>query len=126
MATGGSIEEVAIDGRNFPVAADADSNRKLGGFTNEFSPNGNGTGRMLKTREGWMLDGLALAIDDMRDDQEFLQDVADSNGSVVISITYASGATYQGQGTITGDMQTSSATTTAPLTLSGPGRLTQQ
>jgi len=126
MATGGSIEEVGIDGRNFPVAADADSNRKMGGWNNEFSPNGNGTGRLLKTREGWMLDGLALAIDDLRGDQEFLQDVADSNDYVTISITYASGAVYQGQGQITGDMQSSSATTTAPLTLSGPGRLTKQ
>jgi hypothetical protein len=126
MATGGSIEEVALDGRNFAVAADADSNRKIGGFNNEYSPNGNGTGRLLKTAEGWMLDGLALAIDDLKGDQEFLQDIADSNDFVVISITYASGATYQGQGQITGDMQTSSATTTAPLTLSGPGRLTRQ
>jgi hypothetical protein len=126
MATGGSIEEVSLDGRNFPVAADADSNRKLGGWNNEHSPNGNGTGRLLKTREGWMLDGLALALDDLRGDQEFLQDIADGNGYVVISITYASGAVYQGQGQITGDMQASSATTTAPLTLSGPGRLTKQ
>lgn len=126
MATGGSIEEVGLDGRNFAVAADADSNRKIGGFNNEYSPNGNGTGRLLKTREGWMLDGLALAIDDLKGDQEFLQDIADSNDFVVISVTYASGATYQGQGQITGDMQSSSASTTAPLTLNGPGRLTRQ
>ena len=126
MATGGSIEEVSLDGRNFPVAADADSNRKLGGWNNEHSPNGNGTGRLLKTREGWMLDGLALSLDDLRGDQEFLQNLADGNDYFVISITYASGAVYQGQGQITGDMQASSATTTAPLTLNGPGKLTKQ
>ncbi len=126
MATGGSIEEVDIAGRNFPVAADADSNRKIGGFTNEHSPNGNGTGRLLKTREGWMVDGLALALDDLRGDQEFLQDVADGNGYVVMSVTYASGAIYSGQGQITGDLQSSSATTTAPLTLGGPGKFIKQ
>ncbi len=126
MATGGSIESVGLDGRTFAVAADADSQRKLGGFTNEFSPNGDGTGRKLMTREGWMIDGLMLAIDDLRDDQEFLQDIADSKDYIVIDITYVSGAVYQGQGTITGDLQTSSQSTTGSVTLNGPGRLNKQ
>lgn len=124
--TGGSIESVSIDGRIFSVASDADSNRKLGGFMNELQPNGDGTARQIKSRENWMLDGLQLSIDDLNDDHEFLQQVADSNTMAVVLITYASGAAYQGQGTITGDLQTASQSTTASVTLMGQGKLTRQ
>lgn len=126
MSTGGSIESVGLAGRTFSVAADADSQRKLGGFTNEFQSNGDGTGRNIKTREGWMIDGLALSIDDLREDQEFLQDLADQNDFFAIDITYVSGAIYNGQGMITGDMQTASTASTASVTLNGPGRLNRQ
>ena len=34
-AVGGSVLAVNIDGREYPVAADADINRKLGGYENE-------------------------------------------------------------------------------------------
>ena len=126
MATGGSIESVSIDGRIFGVAFDADSNRKLGGYMNEVQANGNRTSRQIKNFEPWMLDGLALSIDDLRDDQEFLQQVANSNGFATIVITYASGAVYQGEGQITGDLQTSSQSTTAPITIMGQGELNRQ
>ena len=126
MATGGSIESVSIAGRTFPVAADADSNRKMGGWNNEHQSNGDGTGRLIKTREGWMIDGLQLAVDDLRGDQEFLQDVADGNDYVTMGVTYASGASYAGLGQITGDLQTSSQSTTASVTLGGPGELKKQ
>ncbi len=124
--TGGSIESVSIAGRIFSVASDADSNRKLGGFMNTVLANGDGTARIQKTREPWLLDGLQLAIDDLRDDHEFLQQIADSNNMETIVITYASGATYQGEGTITGDLQTASMATTAAVTLSGQDKLTRQ
>ncbi len=93
---------------------------------NEAQANGDGTVRQIKTREPWMLDGLQLSIDDLNDDQEFLQQVADSNNMEAVLITYASGAAYQGQGTITGDLQTSSQSTTASVTLMGQGQLTRQ
>lgn len=122
---GGSIESVTIGGRSFTVAADADSNRDLGGFSNEGQMNGNGTRRLIKTRKGWEVGGLALAIDDTRGDQEYLQDVA--NGSdVPITATYASGITYQGVGNITGDLQVSSQSTTGTVALGGGGTFTQQ
>tara|TARA_R100000541_G_scaffold18689_2_gene28556 strand:+ start:7864 stop:8244 length:381 start_codon:yes stop_codon:yes gene_type:complete len=126
MATGGSIESVGLDGRTFAVAADADSQRRLGGYTNEHQDNGDGTGRIIKTRQGWMIDGLQLAVDDLRDDHEFLQDLADAKDYFTVDITYASGAVYQGPGMITGDLQTSSQSTTASVTLTGQGRLTKQ
>lgn len=125
-ATGGSIESVIIDGRNFSVAADAESNRKLGGFENEFQANGDGTGRTVKTRVGWKLDGLSLSIDDARGDLEFLQQRQNSNSNFACVVTYASGISYQGTGQITGEVQASSQNATAPITLEGPGVLTRQ
>lgn len=126
MPAGGSIQSVNIAGRTFAVASDADSNRKMGGTNNEFQANGDGTGRLIKTREGWSLDGLRLSIDDLRGDQEFLQARADENDFSPVSITYASGAIYSGLGQITGDLQTSSMSTTGEVTLMGPGSLKKQ
>jgi hypothetical protein len=125
-AVGGSVEAVDIKGRNFPVAADADANRSLGGFTNEVSANGDGTARILKTRVPWNLDGLALEINNDRQDLEFLQDVANSLDFVPMTITFADGNTYMGPGMITGDVKASSATATAPIGLMGPGELSIQ
>ena len=125
-AIGGPIESVSIAGREFAVAADADSNRDLGGFTNEVMMNGNGTGRLIKTRKPWNIDGLSLEVDDSRGDHEFLQDVADGVGFEPISVTYPSGIIYQGSGTITGDFNSSSQNATGAVVLTGPGKLTQQ
>lgn len=123
---GGSIESVSVRGRLFAVAADADSNRKLGGFESEFQANGDGSARKIKTRVTWMLDGLTLEVDEDRDDQQFLQDRADEDGAVAITIKYASGAVYQGTGSVTDELQFSSQNTLCSVSLSGPGRLTKQ
>lgn len=125
-AVGGSIENVTLSGREFAVAADAESQRKLGGWENEFLANGNGTGRLVKTRVPFGLDGLTVEVDDSRGDAEFLQDLADRDDVWPLAITYASGKTYQGSGQIVGEMQISSQNATAALSLMGPGRLTPQ
>ncbi|WNO24164.1 hypothetical protein Scuro_03 [Acinetobacter phage Scuro] len=125
-AVGGSIESISLAGRIFSVAADADSNRKLGGWENGLEANGDGTNRIIKTRTGWLLDGLTVSIDDTRGDAEYLQDLQDAKTFFAVSITYASGVTYQGTGQIVGETQTSSQNTTASLSLGGQGRLTQQ
>ena len=126
MATGGSIESVGLAGRTFSVAADADSNRKLGGFTTEVQSNGDGSARIIKTREPWLVDGLQLTLDDLADDQGFLQDLADQTDYFAVDITYASGAVYNGRGMITGDLQGSSQSTTGTVVLNGPQKLTRQ
>lgn len=125
-AIGGSIESVSLEGRNFAVGADAEASRKLGGFDNEVSANGDGTARLIKTRTPWTLEGLTIEIDDERGDHEFLQELADRNDVFPISVTYASGETYQGRGQITGDLQSSSQNASAAISLSGPGKLTKQ
>jgi hypothetical protein len=125
-ATGGSIESITLDGREFAVAADAEAQRKLGGFENEVQANGNGTARLIKTRVPLMIDGLSIEIDDDRGDQEFLQELADQTDFFPIAITYASGVTYQGTAQISGENPASSQNAVAAISLMGPGILTKQ
>ncbi len=125
-AVGGSVESITIGGREFPVTGDADINRKLGGFESEVQPNGNGTGRKIKTRIVPALSGIVIECDDNRNDHEFLQDVADSNGFVSTAITYASGITYQGSATITGELQYSNQGATCAFDMMGEGKFTKQ
>jgi hypothetical protein len=122
-AIGGSIESVTIANRNFSVAADADGQRKLGGFENEIQVNGDGTARKVMTRVAWMVSGLTLSVDDGNGDHEFLQERADAKVYDPISITYASGKTYSGTGTVSGEMQVGSQAQTLSVDLSGPGKL---
>lgn len=125
-AIGGSLESISMAGREFAIAADAEAQRKLGGFENEVQANGNGTARIVKTRVPLSLDGLTLEVDDSRGDHEFLQDLANQNDYFVIALTYASGEVYQGTAQIVGDLQSSSQATTAAVSLMGPGVLTKQ
>jgi len=126
MATGGSIIGLSLNARPFSVPADAEGQRKTGGWENEVSMNGNGTARLLKTRVALAIDGITIAIDDDRGDAEFLQELQDGTSFFAITITFASGITYQAQAQIVGETQISSANTTASISLSGPGTLTKQ
>jgi hypothetical protein len=122
-SVGGPIESVSIRGRLFAVAADADAERDLGGFTNEVSPNGDGTARLLKKRVPWKVGGLDLDVNDDRGDQEFLQGIADGLDFVAISVTMANGNTYQGSGIVADDFTYSSEKSICGVTLSGPQKL---
>lgn len=126
MATGGSIESVALNGRIFSVAADAEAQRKLGGFENEVQANGDGSARIIKTRVPLSISGLTVSIDDDRGDHEFLQSLANRQDFFPMAITYASGSVYQGRCIISGELQVSSQNTTASMDLFGPGELTKQ
>ena len=125
-AVGGSIESISIRGRLFPVTTDADSNLKPGGFEVEVQSNGNGSARKILTRVPWQVDGLVVEIDHDRADLEFLQEIANEPGFEAITITYASGVTWQGSGTVADELQFSSQASTATLMLAGPGEATQQ
>ncbi len=125
-AVGGSIESISLAGREFPVTADADAGRKIGGFENETQSNGNGTTRLIKTRVSWSLDGVVVEIDDSRGDHEFLQELIDRPDDFPTAITYASGITYNGTGQIVGENPASSQSASAPVSLMGPGVLTPQ
>lgn len=126
-AVGGSIESVNLDGRDFAVAADAEGQRKLGGFENEVQANGDGeTARLIKTRVPLMVEGLTLEVDNDRGDQEFLQELADAFDFFAGAVTYADGTVWQGNVAITGELKYNSANATASVSLSGPGKLVKQ
>jgi hypothetical protein len=125
-AVGGSIQELDIGGRNFAVASDADAKRKLGGFENEIQSNGNGTARVIKTRVPWSLADISVEVDDSKGDLEYLQAIANSNATVQIAITFVSGLVYQADGTITGEIASSSQNATASISLGGGGEMTKQ
>ncbi len=125
-ATGGSIESVTLDGRTFPAAADAEGQRKLGGFENEVQANGDGTARKIATRVPWSWTGITIEIDDSREDDEFVQGLANRNDFFPIAITLASGIVFQGTGQIMGENTTSSQSTTKAVDLGGPGILFAQ
>lgn len=126
VAIGGSIESVTLDGRTFSVASDADTNRKIGGFENDVPANGDGTARLIKTRVPWGVDGLTVAIDDQNGDHEFLQDLADGNAFFALTVSYVSGAIWQGDGQIVGEMQFSNQNAVATMGLMGTGKFTKQ
>lgn len=125
-AVGGSIESITLASRNFAVAADAEAERKLGGFENEVQANGDGTARLIKTRVPLSISGLTVEIDDFRGDAEYLQSLANLPDFFPISITYASGVVYQGRAQLVDENTSSSQSATAEISLSGPGILTRQ
>ena len=125
-AVGGPVESINVAGRYFSVASDADAGRELGGFVNEIQPNGDKTGRLIKSSKPWQVDGLTLSIDDLLDDQEYIQNKADELGFFPINITLASGSVYGGTGQLIDELKFGNAGATVPVTLGGPGKLTQQ
>tara|TARA_R110002153_G_C13332612_1_gene498610 strand:- start:29037 stop:29420 length:384 start_codon:yes stop_codon:yes gene_type:complete len=125
-AIGGSIESITLDGREFAVAADAEAQRKLGGWENEVQANGNPTARLIKTRVPLSLDGVTINVDDSRGDHEYAQELANRKDFFTIAITYASGLTYQATAQLVGEMSASSQSATMPISLMGPGVLTKQ
>ena len=125
-AVGGPITELSLSGRSFSVAEAAESNRKIGGFENEVQMNGDGTGRLIKTLVPWGADGLTVKCDDGNGDHEFLQELADRNDFFAITVGYVSGAIWQGDGQIVGEVAYSSKNATATVALQGTGTFTKQ
>jgi hypothetical protein len=88
--------------------------------------NGDGSARIIKTRVPLSLSDLTLVVDDSRGDHEYLQSLSDAVDYFPIAITYASGQVWQARAIITGEMQVSSQSATASVSLMGPGNLTRQ
>lgn len=126
VGVGGPITELSLAGRDLSVAEDAESNRKIGGNENEVQMNGDGTARLIKTLVPWSADGLAINCADDDEVHEFLQGLADRNDFFPIVVGYASGAIWQGDGQIVGEIPYSSKNTTIPISLMGTGTFTQQ
>ena len=126
MSVGGSIQSISIGGRLFAAATDAAFSIFLGGYMNETEANGDGSARLIKTAAPWKIDGIVVNIDSLNGDDAYLQNIANSNEYTSITVNLASGAIYEGQGQITGDLAMDSQKTTSSFTLSGTGILTRQ
>ena len=125
-AVGGSVISISFNGRQFSAPTDADYARKLGGFENDLQSNGDGTGRIIKTRVPGLLSGIVVAIDDSQSDQEFLQQIADSNILSQVVVEFADGEVYTGQGIIIGELTKASNPTTAAFDFAVQGKLVKQ
>lgn len=123
---GGSAKECSIRGRIFACMADVDVKIKLGGSSNEVQPNGNGTSRLIKTAEAGAIEGLKVGINHDQGDPEFLQEVADSNEFVDVTVTLADDTVYQGSCQLTDMPGFSSKDAVAELTLAADGKITKQ
>ena len=125
-AVGGSLIDISIAGRLFPVAADVDASINTGGMETELEPNGDGSARQIMKRVAWGVEGIDVEIDDDRADLEFLQDISDAPDFVPISLTGVSGITWSGSGKVIGEIKKSTQKSSASIKLGGPGKLEQQ
>jgi hypothetical protein len=123
---GGSLDSISIDGRIFNATADADVSMDLGGFSSEQKPLGNGDAIDVMTRKIWKATGIKVGINHDQADQQFLQAAANDKTNKPITITLASGHTYQARGKPTGDLNFSTMDSVCELELSGPGALEVQ
>jgi hypothetical protein len=125
-ASGGSIQEISVDGRVYQVASDADATIDLGGYEAEQRVNGDGSTRKILMRKPWKIENLVISIDDLLGDLEALQGIANLTGNVDITITLVNDVVYGGSGTVTGPVAKSTQATTSTISLSGPGNAQAQ
>lgn len=123
---GGDIESISFAGRDFNVPTGSDWKLMTGGFKNAIGMNGNGTGRLLKTRVPFSLKGGELDCDLSRGDVEFLQDIADSKRFEVIAITFVDSTVYQGKAQLIDDIEYSAQNATISCSFEGTGKATKQ
>lgn len=116
----GDIRQVKINSREFdPKGEDANVNIDVGGFTNTYGLNGNGTGHIAQRRKPAGFSDLPLSLDDGRKDLEFLQGIADAGDPVPVTMTLASGKTYGGSLVLVGDLGKSTGDGIATLEMRG-------
>ena len=125
-AVGGYITDINLFGRPLVSAEDAELSIQLGGDNNDVLMNGDGSGRLIKTLMPWTADGITIKNDHEKKDHEFIQEAANRNTFGAITIGMTSGAIYQGDGQITGEITASSKNATVTFSVKGTGILTQQ
>ena len=125
----GDIFEVKIastgsaGSRTYKVKGGEDYKMDLGGRTKERRMNGDGTGHAVATAKPWKMEDVQLAVADLSDGIEFLQDVQNENPDAIITITMLDGRTYKGNGSIEGDLKEGTYEGYVPVTFAGAGAL---
>jgi len=125
-AVGGPLVSLTLAGRPFSPDEAAEITLQLGGDNNDVLMNGDKTGRLSKTIMPWTADGIAIDNDHEKKDHEFIQDLANRRSFFPVVLGLASGALYQGDGQITGEISGASRSATTTFSLKGTGTLTQQ
>ena len=125
-AIGGSPETITLDGREFPVTADADPTLKLGGYENEMGANGDSSSRLLKTRMPGSLTGCVVECDTARDDHEFLNEFTKNQDFRPVTITLVDGSIYQANGAIVGELSQNFQNATCGFDIGAAGEFTKQ
>lgn len=116
----GDIRQFTWFGKEFDIKGE-DSNVSLdiGGYTTESSISGNGTFLSTKRRKKAVLSDVVISLDDTRKDLEFLQEKINTASIGPLTITLASGVTYQGSMALTGELKKSTGDGTATVTFEG-------
>lgn len=122
-AIGGNIKSISINGRAFSLDTGNDPAVELGYDMNEIEPNGDGTVRKIAKAQPWCIEGVEVTIDHARADLEFLGEVQEQANPVPVSVIFADGSTYAGEGTISGDGKYQPGSATRSLDLKGGGKL---
>ena len=126
MATAAPPLSISFDGREYQTAGDSAGTPTQGGYNNEWQSNGNpATGRVIQTPTGWSLPDNNVQIDLSSDDLEYLENKKNNGILMDIVVTYQD-AIKGGTGVITGDLNFDPMTSTASVSLMGPGKFEKQ
>jgi len=116
----GDIRQLTWFGKEFDIKGeDSNVSIDLGGYSTESTVSGNGIFLSTKRRKKAVLSDVVISIDDTRKDLEFLQDKIDTSAVGPLTITLASGVTYQGSMALTGELKKSTGDGTASVTFEG-------
>lgn len=127
MGCSGDITEIKfiheeVGSKIFSVKSGESANMDLGGYSNDYSMNGNSTGHAIKTAKPWSVDSIQV---DITPDGtlEFLQDITNNVIEGIIEISAIDGSVYKGKGTIIGDLKKDTLNGYATIEVRGAGKL---
>lgn len=116
---GGPLESLSLNGRRFVTDADDDAQIQVQGYSNEVKMSGDGTPRMLKSRNPGTLEGCNICYDPFNGDDDFLTELKNNKEWINLSATECDGTIWSGRVQITGDLKFSTKNKTVPITLTG-------
>lgn len=126
MAVGGPIKSVNLEGRAFNVEGENEVELFSGGWTNEVTPNGNGTGRIIKSPKTGEANKLSIIIEDDRNDEDFIKELRNRHGWIKASFTDINDNVYSGDVQIVGDSVTNKKTMVMEIDLKARDVFTKQ
>ncbi len=127
MGCSGDITEIKfiheeVGSKIFSVKSGESANQDLGGYSNDYSMNGNGTGHAIKTAKRWAIDSIQVDIT-FDGALEFLQDIANNVVESIIEVSAIDGSVYKGKGTIIGDIKEDTLNGYVTIEVGGAGKL---